>query len=120
MRAMFIIMEKGVRQSVILPARVTRVKSLAKASGSSANRIIDDFFESGIDARQQENAHRTGPYPISEQSEPKVPPRGTWAGGLYVAVLFTGTSGSQGGDALASNASRTIVLPEVRAWPLRL
>jgi hypothetical protein len=47
--------EKGVRQSVTLPARVARrVKSLAKTNGTSANRIIVELIESGIEARQQE------------------------------------------------------------------
>jgi uncharacterized membrane protein len=49
------ITEKGVRQSVTLPARVVRrVKSLAKTRGSSANRVIVDLIESGIEAQQQE------------------------------------------------------------------
>jgi len=47
--------EKNVRQSVTLPARVARrVKSLAKTSSTSANRIIVELIESGIEARQQE------------------------------------------------------------------
>lgn len=47
--------EKGVRQSVTLPARVARrVKSLAKTNGTSANRIIVELIESGIEARSQE------------------------------------------------------------------
>ncbi len=49
------IAEKTVRQSVTLPARVARrVKSLAKTSSTSANRIIVELIESGIEARQQE------------------------------------------------------------------
>ena len=49
------IAEKSVRQSVTLPARVARrVKSLAKTSSTSANRIIVELIESGIEARQQE------------------------------------------------------------------
>ena len=49
------ITEKGVRQSVTLPARVARrVKSLAKTSSTSANRIIVELIESGIEAKQQE------------------------------------------------------------------
>jgi predicted DNA-binding protein len=49
------IADKTVRQSVSLPARVARrVKSLAKTSSMSANRIIVDFIESGIEAREQE------------------------------------------------------------------
>ena len=47
--------EKTVRQSVSLPARVARrVKSLAKTGSTSANRIIVDLIESGIEAREQE------------------------------------------------------------------
>ena len=47
--------EKTVRQSVTLPARVARrVKSLAKTNNTSANRIIVELIESGIEARQQE------------------------------------------------------------------
>jgi predicted DNA-binding protein len=47
--------EKSVRQSVTLPARVARrVKSLAKTGRTSANRIIVELIESGIEARQQE------------------------------------------------------------------
>ena len=47
--------EKTVRQSVSLPARVARrVKSLAKTSSTSANRIIVDLIESGLEAREQE------------------------------------------------------------------
>ena len=49
------IAEKTVRQSVSLPARVARqVKSLAKSSSTSANRVIVDLIESGIEAREQE------------------------------------------------------------------
>ena len=49
------IAEKTVRQSVSLPARVARrVKSLAKTSSTSANRVIVDLIESGIEAREQE------------------------------------------------------------------
>ena len=49
------IAEKTVRQSVSLPARIARrVKSLAKTSSTSANRIIVDLIESGIEAREQE------------------------------------------------------------------
>jgi hypothetical protein len=49
------IAEKTVRQSITLPARVARrVKSLAKTNSTSANRIIVELIESGIEARQQE------------------------------------------------------------------
>ena len=47
--------EKTVRQSVSLPARIARqVKSLAKTSSTSANRVIVDLIETGIEAREQE------------------------------------------------------------------
>ena len=47
--------EKSVRQSVTLPAHVARrVRSLAKTKSTSANRIIVELIESGIEARQQE------------------------------------------------------------------
>jgi predicted DNA-binding protein len=49
--------EKTVRQSISLPVRVARrVKSLAKTSSTSANRIIVDLIESGIEAQEQEKA----------------------------------------------------------------
>ncbi len=49
------IADKLVRQSVSLPARVARrVKSLAQTSRTSANRVIVDLIESGLDAREQE------------------------------------------------------------------
>ena len=47
--------DKPIRQSVSLPARVARrVKSLAKTSKASANRIIVDLIESGLEARERE------------------------------------------------------------------
>ena len=47
--------DKQVRQSVSLPARVaSRVKLLAKTSRTSANRVIVDLIESGLEAREQE------------------------------------------------------------------
>lgn len=47
--------EKQVRQSVSLPARVaSRVKTLARTSGTSANRVIVELIESGLEAREQE------------------------------------------------------------------
>jgi len=47
--------DKTVRQSISLPSRVARrVKSLAKTSKASANRIIVDLIESGLDARERE------------------------------------------------------------------
>jgi ribosomal protein L1 len=47
--------DKSVRQSVSLPARVARrVRSLVQTSNTSANRVIVDLIESGLDAREQE------------------------------------------------------------------
>jgi hypothetical protein len=47
--------EKLVRQSVSLPARVaSRVRSLARAGGTSANRVIVDLIETGLEAREEE------------------------------------------------------------------
>ena len=49
------IAEKIVRQSVSLPARVSRrVKSLAQSSKMSANRVIVGLVESGLNAQEQE------------------------------------------------------------------
>ena len=43
------------RQSVSLPARVaSRVKFLARTSGTSANRVIVELIETGLEAREQE------------------------------------------------------------------
>lgn len=47
--------EKPVRQSVSLPPAIARrVKSLAKSSHTSANRILVELIESGLEARDQE------------------------------------------------------------------
>ncbi|MCC7485073.1 MAG: hypothetical protein IT529_08765 [Burkholderiales bacterium] len=47
--------EKQVRQSVSLPARLaSHVKALAKTSGTSANRVIVELIETGLEAREQE------------------------------------------------------------------
>ena len=46
---------KSFRQSVSLPARLAkRVKSLAKAQRTSANRVIVELIESGIEAKGRE------------------------------------------------------------------
>lgn len=48
-------LEKPVRQSVSLPPGVARrVKSLAKSSRTSANRILVELIETGLEAREQE------------------------------------------------------------------
>jgi hypothetical protein len=50
--------DKVVRQSVSLPSGIARrVQSLAKAKRVSANRILVDLIESGLDAREQERKH---------------------------------------------------------------
>jgi hypothetical protein len=50
--------EKPVRQSVTLPSRVARrVKSLAKSRRTSANRVLVDLVESGLDAADREKQH---------------------------------------------------------------
>ena len=47
--------EKSVRQSVSLSARVARrVRSLAQTSKTSTSRVIADLIESELDAREQE------------------------------------------------------------------
>jgi hypothetical protein len=47
--------EKSVRQSVSLPPRIARrVKSLAKSSRTSANRVLVELIESGLEARELE------------------------------------------------------------------
>ena len=50
--------EKVVRQSVSLsPALARRVRALAKRSRVSANRVLVDLIETGLDAREQEKKH---------------------------------------------------------------
>ena len=47
--------QKTVRQSVSLPSAVARrVQALAKRRRTSANRVIVDLIESGLEAREQE------------------------------------------------------------------
>lgn len=47
--------ERPVRQSVSLPPGIARrVKSLAKSSRTSANRILVELIASGLEAREQE------------------------------------------------------------------
>lgn len=46
---------KPIRQSVSLPPRIARrVRSLARTSRSSANRVLVELIESGLDARERE------------------------------------------------------------------
>jgi hypothetical protein len=47
--------EKPVRQSISLPPRVARrVQALAQRKNASANRVIVDLIESGLNAQEQE------------------------------------------------------------------
>ncbi len=47
--------EKPVRQSVSLPPRVARrVKALAKTKRTSANRVVIDLIEAGLESRERE------------------------------------------------------------------
>jgi hypothetical protein len=47
--------ERPVRQSVSLPAGVARrVKSLAKSNRTSANRVLVELIESGLQAQEAE------------------------------------------------------------------
>ena len=47
--------EKYSRQSISLPPRIARrIKSLAKTSRMSVNKVIVDLIESGLEAKEQE------------------------------------------------------------------
>ena len=47
--------EKAVRQSVSLPSGVARrVRSLARTNRTSANRVLVDLIEAGLEARDAE------------------------------------------------------------------
>jgi len=49
------IADRVVRQSVSLPSNTARrIKSLAQASRTSANRILVELIESGLEVRDQE------------------------------------------------------------------
>ena len=49
------IVDKPVRRSVTLPARVARrVKALAQTSKTSTSRVIANLIESGLGAKEQE------------------------------------------------------------------
>ena len=48
------VIDKSVRQSVTLPAKVARqVRSMAKTHRTSANRLIVELVEEGLEARKQ-------------------------------------------------------------------
>ena len=47
--------EKSVRQSVSIPARVAkRVRALAKTHKTSANRVLVDLIEAGLESKEAE------------------------------------------------------------------
>jgi predicted DNA-binding protein len=47
--------EKTVRQSVSIPARIAqRVRALAKNGKTSANRVLVDLIEAGLESQEQE------------------------------------------------------------------
>ena len=49
------VLRKPVRQSVSLPADLARrVKDLAKSKKTSANRVVVDLIEAGLEARERE------------------------------------------------------------------
>lgn len=48
-------LEKSVRQSISLPPRVARrVQALAERNNTSANRVIVDLIQAGLNAQEQE------------------------------------------------------------------
>jgi hypothetical protein len=50
-------MEKGVRQSVSLPARLARrVRTLAKNRKMSTNRVLVELIETGIESKEAERS----------------------------------------------------------------
>ncbi|HZF11092.1 MAG TPA: hypothetical protein VFE33_20060 [Thermoanaerobaculia bacterium] len=52
------IAERPVRQSVSLPSDLARrVKSLAESGHTSANRVLVELIESGLEVREQEKKH---------------------------------------------------------------
>ena len=51
-------LEKAVRQSVSLPPRIAkRVLAIAKSRKTSANRVLVDLIEAGIEAKEAEREH---------------------------------------------------------------
>ena len=49
---------KPIRQSVSLPPRTARrVRTLARARRTSANRVLVDLIESGLEAEEKEKSH---------------------------------------------------------------
>lgn len=53
--------EKAVRKSVALPLRTAkRVNALAKSEHTSANRVLVDLIEAGLQSREAEKQHYLG------------------------------------------------------------
>jgi hypothetical protein len=53
--------EKAVRKSVALPLRTAkRVSALAKSEHTSANRVLVDLIEAGLQSREAERQHYLG------------------------------------------------------------
>ena len=47
--------ERAIRQSVTVPRRVAeRVRAIAKRQRTSANRVLVELIEAGLDAKEQE------------------------------------------------------------------
>src|SRR4030095_5570444 len=47
--------EKSIRQSVSLPARIAKhVRLLARTQNTSANRVLVDLIEAGLDSKERE------------------------------------------------------------------
>jgi hypothetical protein len=65
--------KKSVRQSVSLPARVAkRVHALARFRNSSANRVLVDLIEVGLESKQAEKARF---FALAEQLTQSTDPR---------------------------------------------
>jgi hypothetical protein len=51
-------LQKSVRQSVALPSRLARdVRALARAQKTSANRVLVELIEAGLESREAEKKH---------------------------------------------------------------
>ena len=80
--------EKAVRQSVTLPAKMaTQIRSMAKRRRLSANRMLVELVEEGIEAqKQKEKAFFDLAERFRAADDPKrsrAPRRGTWPIGLW-------------------------------------
>ena len=51
-------LQKSIRQSVALPSRIARnVRAIARAQKTSANRVLLELIEDGLESRQAEKKH---------------------------------------------------------------